>query len=124
MSNSPPDHEPGKIVDTAENFELRGLQAINGGGAIALLGFLGQTWDKASSPTVAIIAGLVPMVLGLIAATKASIAKARHTDAIFRQDNSAVTGYRRAMERNRDMAFRLFCLAVFVVIIGIVITRL
>ena len=71
MSNSPPDHEPGKIVDAAENFELRGLQAINGGGAIALLGFLGQTWDKPSSPTAAIIGGLFLMVLGLIAATKA-----------------------------------------------------
>ena len=47
---------------------IRSLQAVNAGGAVALLAFLGQTWDVALDLRMALVTAIGLMVVGLLMA--------------------------------------------------------
>jgi hypothetical protein len=47
---------------------IRGLFLINGGGAVALLAFIPQIWDKARGMIEYVVYGLIALTLGLLCA--------------------------------------------------------
>jgi hypothetical protein len=53
---------------TQEMSALRSLQAVNAGGAVALLAFLGQTWIEAPELRNAVVAATSLLVIGLLLA--------------------------------------------------------
>ena len=65
-------------------FVVRGLQLLNGGGAIALMAFLGQTWnstfENAHDIRSLILTSVLIMISGLILATWSSILRLRDLD--------------------------------------------
>ena len=74
MPNS--DNARQALVQEQVSHVLRNLQILNGGGAVTLLAFLGQTWTEAPQLRSAILVSIAIHVLGILAAVVASFSRA------------------------------------------------
>ena len=69
----PMDERLSDLAELYEDFALRGLQVINGGGFVALLGFLGASWNTAAAVHSDVVIIMAVFALGMAMATGATL---------------------------------------------------
>lgn len=104
----------------------RNLQFLNAGGAVALLAFLGQTWDSAIELRTALVIGIAFMTIGLCIAVWGGLQLPKYTEQGFRQNESieAAEKYKKTQKRyfwTTNLSFFAFVAAVTVVLIYVVV---
>lgn len=104
----------------------RNLQAVNAGGAVALLAFLGQTWNTVPELRTALVIAIAVMVAGLCLAVWGAFQLPAYSERGFRQDEStrAMVRYnwtRRVYLWTVGLSFLAFVSAVSVLLVCVVV---
>jgi len=105
-------------------FTVRLLLVLNGGGIVALFGFLGQTWNTIPNIRRSILISIALMVIGLVFITLSSIIRLRsmhwHLMGKYPKNRLLRIFYHHILYIHlRTLSFLLFCSAVFYLIIKI-----
>ena len=106
----------------------RSLQLINAGGAVALLAFLGQTWNVAPEIRMAVVIATALMVVGLCLAVWSGFLLPTYSEWGFRQNEatSAATKYNRICRRYfsiTGLSFLAFVSAVSYVLVSVTVVN-
>jgi len=84
----------GELYNQRESqFVVRGLQLLNGGGAIALMAFLSQTWDSSFKNIhdirSIILTSVLIMIVGIVLTTWSSILRLRDLDWTWKKKDKS-----------------------------------
>jgi hypothetical protein len=82
---------------------LRSLQVVNAGGAVALLSFLGQTWNAAPELRIALVGAICLMAVGLLLAVGGGFLLPTYFEWRYRQNETGRAGI-----KHREVRFRYY----------------
>ena len=104
---------------------IRSLQVVNAGGAVALLAFLGQTWNAASELRMALVIAICLMIVGLLLAVWGGFQLPEFSERRYRQNEPGCASkkYRRTRGlyyATIGLSFLAFIFAVFSLLFRVV----